>query len=168
LDTHIELKNWLLSYRDHLKTNKNKNQNETVIDDKAMALAKFFIECNIPIIACENKNLRYLVDRNLGKCGFKNRILPQLMNKLNSKLEQKLTEAVSICLVTDIWSSVAVIPFLGLAAMIINDKFEKEIIIIGLTEMSLPQNAENVKKAIESIINGFNFNKIEIFAVVCD
>jgi hypothetical protein len=73
----------------------------------------------------------------------------------------KLTEAVSICLVD-------VIPFLGLAAMIINDKFEKEIIIIGLTEMSLPQNAENVKKAIESIINGFNFNKIEIFAVVCD
>ena len=84
------------------------------------------------------------------------------------KVNQKLTEAVSIYLVTDIWSSVAVIQFLGLAAMIINDKFEKKKIIIGLTEMSLPQNAENVKKAIESIINGFNFNKIEIFAVVCD
>jgi hypothetical protein len=34
--------------------------------------------------------------------------------------------------------------------------------------MSLPQNAENVKKAIESIINGYNFNKIKIFADVCD
>jgi len=73
---------------------------------------------------------------------------------------KKLTKAVSICLVTDIWSSVTVISFLGLAAMIINDKFEKEIITIGLTELSLPQNAENVKKAIESIINGYNFNKI--------
>ena len=65
------------------------------------------------------------------------------------KVNQKLTEAVSICLVTDIWSSLAVISFLGLAAMMINDKFEKEIIIIGLTEMRLPQNAENVNKAIE-------------------
>ena len=34
--------------------------------------------------------------------------------------------------------------------------------------MRLPQNAENVKKAIETIINGYNFNKIKIFAVVCD
>ena len=84
------------------------------------------------------------------------------------KVNQKLTEAVSICLVTDIWSSVAVVLFLGLAAMIINDKFIKEIIVIGLTEIRLPQNAENVKKAIETIINGYNFNKIKIFAVVCD
>jgi hypothetical protein len=44
------------------------------------------------------------------------------------KVNKKLTEAVSLCLVTDIWSSVAVIQFLGLAAMIINDKFEKKII----------------------------------------
>jgi hypothetical protein len=84
------------------------------------------------------------------------------------KVNQKLAEAVSFCLVTDIWSSVAVVLFLGLAAMIINDKFIKEIIVIGLTEIRLPQNAENVKKAIETIINGYNFNKIKIFAVVCD
>jgi hypothetical protein len=58
------------------------------------------------------------------------------------KINQKLTEAVSICLV-------AVISFLDLAAMIINDKFEKEIIIINLTEMRLPQNAEKVNKAVE-------------------
>jgi len=58
------------------------------------------------------------------------------------KVNQKLTEAFSICLVTDIWSSVAVIPFLDLAAMIINEKFAKEIIIIGLTETRLPQNGQ--------------------------
>ncbi len=84
------------------------------------------------------------------------------------KVNQKLAEAVSFCLVTDFWSSVAVVLFLDLAPMIINDKFIKEIIVIGLTEIRLPQNAENVKKAIESIINGLNFNKIKIFAVVCD
>ncbi len=84
------------------------------------------------------------------------------------KVNQKLAEAVSFCLVTDFWSSVAVVLFLDLAPMIINDKFIKEIIVIGLTEIRLPQNAENVKKAIETIINGYNFNKIKIFAVVCD
>ncbi len=54
----------------------------------------------------------------------------------NQKVSVELKAEWLIVLINKFTSSL--ISFLGLAAMIIIDKFEKEIIIIGLTEMRLP------------------------------
>jgi hypothetical protein len=60
------------------------------------------------------------------------------------------------------------IDYLALGASIINTSFIKEILMIGMVKMPGSHNAENIKKAIEIIINKLNFNKAKISAVVTD
>ena len=104
----------------------------------------------------------------MGKHALVKEILPALMNQLTDTIETKLNAAVFINLITDIWSSIATIPYLGLEFSLIYENFTRETITVGLEKMLLPQNAENCKLAIETIINSFEFNKAKISAVVCD
>ena len=53
---------------------------------------------------------------------------------------------------------------LRLAVSVVYSDFSKES--FGLEEMKLPQNAENCKLAIETIINSLEFNKAKIQAVI--
>lgn len=51
---------------------------------------------------------------------------------------------------------------MGLAASIINRDFESETLVIGMELMPGNHSAENIKLAIESIINKFKFDKSKI------
>ncbi len=129
-------------------------------------MAKFFVTANVSIISCQNKYLRALCDETLGKYALVNDILPKLKTQIKTKQEKKLNSAVFINLVTDIWSNISSIPMLGLAVSVVYSDFSKESFAIGLEEMKLPQNAENCKLAIETIINSLEFNKAKIQAVI--
>jgi hypothetical protein len=58
--------------------------------------------------------------------------------------------------------------FLALGAAIVNAFFDKELLIIGMVRMPGAHNAENIKKAIESILNNLDFNKAKISAIFTD
>jgi len=51
---------------------------------------------------------------------------------------------------------------LGLGAQLIDSCYEKELLIIGMTEMTDGHSAEKVKEAIELIINNFKFDKAKV------
>ena len=52
--------------------------------------------------------------------------------------------------------------FIGLAANCSYSNLEKECFVFGMTRMRGSHNAENIKFAIEEIINNFEFNKLKI------
>lgn len=59
--------------------------------------------------------------------------------------------------------------FLGLAAITTNAKFEREMIIIGIRRIPGAHTAENVKIAVEEIVNSYtNVNKKNIHSIIVD
>ena len=51
------------------------------------------------------------------------------------------------------------IDFLGIACNLTNNYFEKEVIVVGMIKMHGKHNAENIKIAIEDLINRFSSDK---------
>ena len=49
--------------------------------------------------------------------------------------------------------------FIGLAAVIINEELQQEFLIIGMDGMAGNHIAENIKEAIENLVNRYKFNK---------
>ena len=49
--------------------------------------------------------------------------------------------------------------FMGIAANIIKSDFTRQTIVIGMCPMPGSHNAENIKKAIETLVNEYTFNK---------
>lgn len=52
--------------------------------------------------------------------------------------------------------------FMGLSANIINNNFEKKAIVIGMMLMPGNHCAENIKIAIEKLVNRYSFDKSKI------
>ena len=52
--------------------------------------------------------------------------------------------------------------FMGVAVNLIYDNFERETIVIGLDLMPGIHNAENIKIALENIVNCIKFDKVVI------
>ena len=139
-----------------------------MIDKKQLNLVKFFLTSNVGMQALENKYSRHSLQLKLSKYSFKKVILPNMMVFIKTVITNKLVDAKFITLITDIWTNASMIDYLALGASIINTSFIKEILIIGMVKMPGSHNAENIKKAIEIIINKLNFNKAKITAVVTD
>lgn len=94
---------------------------------------------------------------------FRYRILPIVVEKMNREINNRLTQARYITLVVDCWTSqLPAVEYLGLAAQCINSRFEKRMIIVGMQEIIGGHSAENIKIAIENIVNKFTFNKTKI------
>lgn len=89
---------------------------------------------------------------------FRNTLLPSVMDLLHETLERKLQKSVSICLIVDFWSK-ASIDYIALGAAMINDEFERDIVILSMMRMSQPHNSEYVKLCVEHMINQFQFDK---------
>ena len=52
--------------------------------------------------------------------------------------------------------------FIALAALIVDQDWNKEFLILDMKEMEGKHNAENVQNAIEKIVNKFDFDKSKI------
>ena len=84
------------------------------------------------------------------------------MELLYEAINEKLVDAVSVCLVSDIWTNKQMLDFLVLSANIINNNFEKKAIVIGMMLMPGNHCAENIKIAIEELVNRYSFDKSKI------
>ena len=166
LKIHVEGEEWANRY--DIFKEEAKFKPRKLLDKKQLNLVKFFITSNVAMQALENKYLRDCLQFKLSKYSFKKVILPKMIAHMKNIITNKLVDAKYITLITDIWTNKSVIDYLALGASIINTSFLKEILIIGMVKMPGAHNAENVKKAIEMIINKLKFNKAKISAIVTD
>jgi hypothetical protein len=73
------------------------------------------------------------------------------MKQIHEATLSKLNLPTSISLITDIWTNKQSKNFIAVAANIINEKFNKELLVIGLTRMPGRHNAKNVKESMHLI-----------------
>lgn len=71
--------------------------------------------------------------------------------------------AFSITIIPDGWTPVHVkLEYLGVVGLLINDRFEKSLVVFGLEDLPDGHSAEHIKTAMERLINYFNFDKSKI------
>lgn len=155
-----ELIDWFYAY-----SNENSVKNKSKINAFTIKLVKYFIASNA---ALDQLDLLYFKDLLPEKvdipCAktFCEKTLPEIFSRVNSIIEKKLQSAVSICLISDIWTNKQMLDFLGLAANLVYKNLEREELVVGLSSMIGRHNAENIKAAIELVINRFQFDKSKI------
>ena len=168
LMTHVENKDlviWFQHY-DKIKVPTNK----FVIDNETLRIVKYFIASNT---AASNFDCPYFRDlmRDFKRpipCSdtFSDVILKSVFEKVKQELGQIMEASISICLISDIWTNKQMLDFMGLAANIINSNFERETIVIGMILMPGNHCAENIKLAIESIVNDYSFDKSKLSGIL--
>lgn len=162
LVTHEIGKKWANLFEAHKNTNKNHTVNK--LDKNTIHLAKFFIALK----TLESKDLPQLLPFKMSRYSFKKVILPSLMNVLKTKINDKLRSCEYVNLIPDIWTNYSTVDYLALGANLIYENFKRDTLIIGMIEMVGRHTAENIKAAIERIINEYNFNKSKVNSVACD
>ncbi len=138
------------------------------MDSKKFSLVKFFIDANMPMKALESVHLREMVDSRLAKFSFRERILPDIIQHLESVIATKLQSAHSIHIITDIWTSNTMADFEAAGAVLTYENLRRELIVIGMERMWGPHTAENIKDALQTLINKYEFDKPKIRSVVSD
>lgn len=141
-------------------------QNKTLITSETLKILKYFISSNTALREFDSVHFRELLSGYTIKipCArtFSDVILTSVFAKMNKVIESKLEESLSICLISDIWTNKQMLDFMGLAVNLINKDFKKETLVIGMCLMPGNHNAENIKEAIETLVNQFNFDKSTI------
>ena len=84
------------------------------------------------------------------------------MESLLEKIQSLLKESLFVTLISDIWTTPQMLDFMGLAVNLINHKFQKKTIVIGMKLMPGAHNAENIAMAIEELVNSYTFDKNKI------
>ena len=88
--------------------------------------------------------------------------LPTVREKVYGKIGELLASCENACLITDIWTNKQMLDFMGLVACTIDSVFRRQFIVIGMCLMPGNHCAENIKKAIEQLVNRYDFNKKKI------
>jgi len=85
------------------------------------------------------------------------------MTKLKEAIESKLKASDSIILITDGWTGqFSNIEYFALCAQTITNSWETELLVIGMVELLDGHSAEEIKIAIEKMINEYDFDKRKI------
>ncbi len=167
LNIHSSLKDWLSRYQRF----KNKGV-EKLLSDEHLTFIKFFIASNISALELNNVHLQKLCANYLkipSEYVLTTNLLPMLMEKLCKIIEEKLENALVITLIVDIWTNKIGADYIAVAASTLDSCWVHEVFTVGMMLMPGPHNAENIKIAIEVIINKYEkFDKSKIQSVVCD
>jgi hypothetical protein len=168
LNKHLRLhcknenvKKWyerLLKYRNVGKT-------KPIFSEDMLNLVKFFVSTNAALTAVTNPFLRELLSSKIilpGPFSFRNQILPSITKELYQLINSKLDNALSVCLITDIWTNQVLADFIGLAAVFTNNCFEKEIIVIKMQRLNGDHTAEAIKIEMENMVNHYQFDKSKL------
>ena len=85
-----------------------------------------------------------------------------------AEMKQKLkTEAESVCLTTDIWTSSVNDAYLGLTAHYIDEAFKMKSILLDCTVLSGSHTADNIKENVVRIVQNWNL-KDKVLIIVTD
>ncbi len=77
-------------------------------------------------------------------------------------MEDRLRKSFAITLVLDIWTNAVMSDFLGLAAVLKYELRHNEILIIGLKPMNGKHDSVSIQKAVEFLVNQYDFDKSKI------
>jgi hypothetical protein len=157
LKTHLEFREkWLNSYE-------KCNGKDGILDEKTYDLVRYIVSSNTALDQLQNIHFAKLLANNMtlpGLKSFRYQTLPLVYSLMKDTIELKISKALSCCFITDIWTNKILADFIALAAIIVNESFEKELLVIGMAPMSGDHTAENVKFEIEKIVNSYSkFNK---------
>ena len=158
LKYHEDFINWLKLFNTKFKVLKR-----AALDDNLYDLVRFFISSNSSLSQIMNPYLRKLIEHKMSLPSpktFRHTLIPQVYEQMKSVIDSRLDSALSICLITDIWTNVVMADFIGLGASIINECFESELLIIGMMSMNGNHTAENIKIALERLVNSYKCSKI--------
>ena len=152
---------WLQSFQ----KSSNRFQNY-VICQKTLDFVKWFVTANLSGTDIKNVFFQKILAEYLNVPSYYiliNTLLPAIVLSLKSKIEEKLLDSFSICLITDIWTNRLNKDYIALAAVVTDSFAEKSILVLGMARMPGPHNAENIKYAIEQICNEYGkFDKSKI------
>ena len=159
-----EIQTWYQAYCKTLK-----NYKETPLDTDTLKLVKLYVNLHMKLKSLYNPLFRSMMNVKLKSYNtFRCQVLPNVYNKLRDLLEKKLQTAASVCLITDIWTNNSMSDYIALIAFTMSANFDRQMMVLDMMRMPGAHNAENIKHAIESMINKFDFNKTKIKSVVCD
>ncbi|CAH2096787.1 unnamed protein product [Euphydryas editha] len=106
----------------------------------------------------------HLPDRNF----LSNNLLPALYETCQVQVKQNLeTEAESVCLSTDIWTSSVNDAYLGVTAHYIDSNYDLKSVLLECTPIYGTHTAENIKNDINRIIQNFKL-KEKVLILVTD
>ena len=138
-------------------------------DNSTLTLVKYFISSNASLVTLCNPHMLSLMKIDIPcEHTFIRTILPEIFANLEKGLESKLQDATCISLISDIWTTKGLIDFLAICISTSDLNFKREIIVLGMIQMPGRHAAENVKAAIEDLINKFEFDKSKCGATVSD
>jgi hypothetical protein len=160
-----DFKRWLSMY------NNQNSKKKYVITKDMLILIKYFItshaalsQLSIPFFLSILERAKYKApsDRTFKK------VLDDALEKVRAKIQEKLDEALSICLITDIWTNKNNEDFIAVSAALNSEGFVREVITIGMMTMDGSHCAENIQVNVEKIVNCFKFNKANVHGIVSD
>jgi hypothetical protein len=156
LNKHNEFTIKWASLFDEKKTNKKGK----IISDDNYQLVRAFISANLAFEILENEEFKKLLRFDI-EClkTFRYGIMSKVFVAMLNALEEKLSNAKVVHLITDIWTNKVMADFLALAVKIVNQNGQSELAVIGMSSMEGDHTAESIKATIEDIINGFKFGK---------
>jgi len=149
-------KKWLSFYNKHFAPALS------LLDNNTYDMIRFIISSNLAICQLDNVHFQKLIENKMtSPClkTFRYDRLPTIYQQMLDIIDDKLNKARTICLITDIWTNRIYADFLALGAVIINEFFEQELIVIGMKSMGGDHTAENIQTVLETIINSFKCNK---------
>jgi hypothetical protein len=167
LNKHLNLLSHREKMKDWLEKYEKFRRPDSLIpklDDASILLVKYIVSSNTAIQQLKNPHFREISRLPVPDASvFRNKWLPNVMEKLIKIIETKLRKAASICLTLDLWSSSVNSDFLALNASLGSEDFDqREIITIGMVRMNDRHIAENIKLNVEKIVNSFDFDKRKI------
>jgi hypothetical protein len=116
------------------------------IDTDTINLVKFFVKSNLSLNVFQSKEFRDIVKVKLtSKHSFRNNVLPLVLKKMREIINEKLQKAISVSLISDIWSNSSMHDFIALVASISYKNNQREHIVIGMEEMDGRHTAENIQ-----------------------
>jgi hypothetical protein len=92
----------------------------------------------------------------------------RIFKSLLDEALEKLDEAKSVCLITDIWTNKKNEDFIAVSASLIFEGYVKEVFTIGMMLMEGGHTAEYIQISVEKLVNKFKFNKAKIVGIVSD
>ena len=162
MNFHEKTLNW---YKLYLNRPEVKQSKKLSISTEMFDLIKFFISSDLSLNQLNNIYLRRILKDEIRMPSvytFRYKYLNAIMIKLHAQIDFKCKSAEAITLIPDGWVDNLNTEYLGLGAQLTNDCFEKEVIVLGFIEVIGGHCAENIKAAIETIVNKYEFDKSKV------
>lgn len=166
LNQHLKVQHMdvLADYFERYKKFMNKDSSN-LIDEKLLQFIKWFVVSNGSFNHLKIPYLRAVLHPSISVPSyfyFRNTLLPNVLQKLYNAIDKKLKEAVTICLVVDLWTNNSNIDFMGCAALITNKMMDKDFFVIGMTPMPGGHDHQNIQIALLKLLKRYSFNRSKI------